>query len=226
MLRLYYSWDWVFCKMQGRGQSFVCIFIPICPSTICQSSVVRPFHRINGFFWNLKYLEHLTSVFLVECVPQTSSVSITRLLMQIIVPTCWKPRRAGQPQSVFKNLMWLWCLLKYRNVNVMANVRPPKIYKSSLKNCRYLFVLLHFRGLPLSWLVSWICWVMLEVMERNRIWAVVTMKAKPFEGIFLVHSRKTVLSLWVSISFFGTGIYNTLASSFDALDFFLILGIE
>lgn len=56
----------------------------------------------------------------------------------------------------------------------------------------------------------------------------VTMKAKPFEGFFLVQSRKTsaVLSLWVFISFSGTGMYNTLASSFDALDFFLILGIE
>lgn len=157
--------------MQGRGQSFknfVCIFIPICPSTICQSSVVHPFHKINVFFWNLGHLEHLSLVFLVECVPQTSSVSITRWLMQILSPhagnlvgqdNCSLLSRTSCGSDVCSSIgMSVW----------LPMLDHQKLMNPAWKNCRYLFVILHSRGLPLSWLV-WICWVMLEVMERNRI---------------------------------------------------------
>lgn len=120
-LRLYYSWDWVFCKIQGRGQSFknfVCIFIPICPSTICQSSVVRPFHKNKCLFLKLGALGAFGISVSGRVCPTDQQCQHHQVVNADFVPTHWKPSRAGQPQSAFKNLMWLWCLLKYRNVSV------------------------------------------------------------------------------------------------------------
>lgn len=88
------------------------------------------------------------------------------------------------------------CMFQYRNVSLMADVRPPKNYESNLQELQVLFVILHSHDfLPLFWIASQICSIMLEVMKLNLTWVTVTVKAKPFAGIILVQSKKTAAAV-------------------------------